>query len=393
MKRYFLILLICIMGFNMVSCTQGILATEPAVVPGATLQLAQFIPGKATLTPSPTQQPPTLSPANTPTTLPLAITMAEVELLSGPGDSYRIISKVAKGTKLVLTGRNNDQSWIMGQTTEATSGWIRQSRIDFPAGQMADLPIVTVVPAIRGWEYNPVNSVCLEINADMREPWAQENPGMDYIEMPNVTIQVRSFLAALGVKVVEAPDCDATLDIKLIITPLRAEYLSQETNSLLVCYSGVKVIAQTTLTSTQSHQNLTYNHSATRLTSQYVQGCPSYATSYGETSYIIWQGLRDLWGDDLFRIGFESNNTYIMDHLMNDISTVGTSRARPFIPYLIRFATGQDQKAQDAQRLLTVLTQKQFGDDGYQWQIWWNSQFTPTVSATLLAPTHKTPSP
>ena len=86
------------------------------------------LPDLPTFTPTPTITPtPTLTPTPTPTPLPtyVAEIIGElVNLRSGPGSDYEVLTIIPLGDEVELVGKTADGEWILVRTNEGQEGWI-----------------------------------------------------------------------------------------------------------------------------------------------------------------------------------------------------------------------------------------------------------------------------
>ena len=67
---------------------------------------------------------PTATPTPTPTPAPDAVIVAPVNLRSGPGTMYDIISTLSPGQVLTVTGRIADTTWLQVITDQMQEGWV-----------------------------------------------------------------------------------------------------------------------------------------------------------------------------------------------------------------------------------------------------------------------------
>jgi uncharacterized protein YgiM (DUF1202 family) len=117
----------------------------------------------STATPTSTQTPtpratPTDTPTPTHTPVPDAVVVAPLNLRSGPGTAYDIISTLSPGQTLTVTGRIADASWLQVNTDQMQEGWVVNRAnlvtLNLPAEQ---IPISTVTPNMSFQNFEPDN--------------------------------------------------------------------------------------------------------------------------------------------------------------------------------------------------------------------------------------------
>ncbi|MGF1507667.1 MAG: SH3 domain-containing protein [Anaerolineae bacterium] len=98
----------------------------------------------------PTATPNTHTPTNTPVltaTLPgptddtAVVTAAALNVRSGPGVGYSILTAVGRGTELEMIGRSLDNEWTQVELDSGLIGWVSTFYIEFDAQAFADLPV------------------------------------------------------------------------------------------------------------------------------------------------------------------------------------------------------------------------------------------------------------
>ncbi|MDR3576661.1 MAG: SH3 domain-containing protein [Anaerolineaceae bacterium] len=108
----------------------------------------QFV---AAATDVPTQQP-SLTPAPTKAPQPSAVSQVKASALnvgvnvrSGPGTSFNIVSGLVQNDMADVIGRNSDTSWLEIITPKGVKGWVNASVISV-TGATNGLPVVTPMP-------------------------------------------------------------------------------------------------------------------------------------------------------------------------------------------------------------------------------------------------------
>lgn len=80
-------------------------------------------------------------------------TTYQVNMRSGPGTNYRVVTTLAAGSNLFFEARNGDISWLLARTADGTQrGWVAALYVGLRAGygSLANLPIsdeITAIPA------------------------------------------------------------------------------------------------------------------------------------------------------------------------------------------------------------------------------------------------------
>jgi uncharacterized protein YraI len=65
---------------------------------------------------------------------------------TGPGISYGVITQVTRGTTMTLVERNADATWVRGTATTGVSGWVSSAFVRATAGNILSLPVFTSPP-------------------------------------------------------------------------------------------------------------------------------------------------------------------------------------------------------------------------------------------------------
>ena len=114
-------------------------AQAPQAQPAQNTQAAPP-PSLPTAVPAPTQIPPTPTPTGT-----YFVTTTGANCRSGPSQAYSILTAIPAGTYILLTGRNNDNSWWYVQVNASLSCWI-SNVVGYTTGNPAGAPIVAAPP-------------------------------------------------------------------------------------------------------------------------------------------------------------------------------------------------------------------------------------------------------
>ncbi|MFQ5859110.1 MAG: hypothetical protein ACE5LU_26220, partial [Anaerolineae bacterium] len=92
--------------------------------------------------PGPASLPATSTPTVTPQEITAVVIAQDLSVRAGPGHEYLRLDAVTRGTKLVLTGRNESGSWVRGRAAgQGLQGWLSAESIEIGGDTMA-LPVV-----------------------------------------------------------------------------------------------------------------------------------------------------------------------------------------------------------------------------------------------------------
>ena len=69
------------------------------------------------------------------------VTVEALNVRSGPGTQYGVISAVTRGEQLMLIGRSGDNYWLRIQTPTGTTGWVGSAYV-LPSVSMDSLPVI-----------------------------------------------------------------------------------------------------------------------------------------------------------------------------------------------------------------------------------------------------------
>jgi len=118
-------------------------ATATPLPPSPTPTTAPATPTAVPVTqPTDTPAPPTA----TPTPAPQVVADGPINVRSGPGTDYPVVSALQTGESAAIIGVNGDQSWWQIQMTDGSSGWV-YSQIIPTAGNTKQVPTVSDIPA------------------------------------------------------------------------------------------------------------------------------------------------------------------------------------------------------------------------------------------------------
>jgi len=121
-------------------------AVEPTSTPAPT--------NTATKVPTKTPVPPTrtITPTPTPEGVESTVNGDNINFRSGPGTVYPAITRLPRGTKVLLTGRLADSSWVAVSLSDPKKpgsfvlGWIKTTLVTATAKEVESLPIVYDIP-------------------------------------------------------------------------------------------------------------------------------------------------------------------------------------------------------------------------------------------------------
>lgn len=119
------------------------LPVESGTVPVPT---ATPIPATTTATPVPTTTSATATPTVAPTSstgVSGVVATGALNVRTGPGPEYSVVTFVNQGSTLTITGRNSDNSWLQVITSSNQTGWVLSSLVTV-TGDVNALPIVNV---------------------------------------------------------------------------------------------------------------------------------------------------------------------------------------------------------------------------------------------------------
>jgi hypothetical protein len=97
-----------------------------------------------TATPSPTPTPVPPTPTSTPTPGPQLTAASTVNIRSGPGTNYPVITALPPNLVVPITGRNNEASWWQISNAGGTTGWVANAVVQ--ASNTANVPVVVAPP-------------------------------------------------------------------------------------------------------------------------------------------------------------------------------------------------------------------------------------------------------
>lgn len=90
-------------------------------------------PTQTPLPPTATPIPPTSTPTPTPTPVPAPVAVARIDALNvrtGPDAVYPAVTRVDRGTRMVITGRNDSCSWFQVMLPGGQQVWVAQEYVD-----------------------------------------------------------------------------------------------------------------------------------------------------------------------------------------------------------------------------------------------------------------------
>ncbi len=344
----------------------------------------------ATPTNTPTATPtntPTATPTNTPTPTPVppvSVASGNTKLRNGPDAAYPVAGKVDKGDQLELQARNQDGSWIEVQMPSGDKAWIPVEKLKLSEGMTGTLPIITeFLPPptpIHGWRGDPVQTLCLALEASYTGVYHQENPdvtlGPGDSDYDDIYKEIQSYVSQLGLQSVSSDGvCHATLTVKLMINMSGAYYRGQTSGKTMYCYDGASVSGNVALASSEA--NLSYYESKMRpgANPETRSGCPMISRFFGESYFVALQGMRQMWGDRVLLFPVRGNQTDVVQYALQEMITLGP-RGKQFVPELIKCLKDSCQPfgTDEIVRALKSITGQDFGEDAANWQQWWDKQ-------------------
>ncbi len=96
--------------------------------------------GEAAVSPAPASPAPA-APSTTPTGATAVIATGALNIRSGPGISYNILTTVYQGQTVTLLGRNSNSSWAKVRTSGGAEGWVNAYYIQ-PGVAISSLPLL-----------------------------------------------------------------------------------------------------------------------------------------------------------------------------------------------------------------------------------------------------------
>ena len=142
-----------------------------------------------------------------------ASTSYQLNMRTGPGTTYTVVTVLPAGTPLVLEARNADTSWVLGHTLDnAYRGWVASLYLSYPAGYAAvRLPVSDeIVPAPNAPESSPAESAPAEQAAPSNGVGAYPNYQMNVRSGPGKNYPSLGQVAANTGLVLEARNADSS---------------------------------------------------------------------------------------------------------------------------------------------------------------------------------------
>ncbi len=161
----------------------------PTEIPLPTEAATQIIP-TATLEATPTPAPITMVSA--------AVAFDSLQLRSGPGRLFERINIYAEGEIVTLIGREKGNNWVLVQTGDHRSGWMKVEGLTF-MGSIDSLPEFKVEDAqiLRGHVYAPDNTPATYIGVSL----ASEETGLETALDENMTNELGEWFLYLPLEV------------------------------------------------------------------------------------------------------------------------------------------------------------------------------------------------
>jgi hypothetical protein len=148
MKTKILLIVVCLSGFLFSAC-------------GPTVQITP-IPNTSEPV-VPTQPLPTHTPLPSPTTVADyegTIGGASVNIRSGPGTNFNVVTSFTQSTMLKIIGRNDDCSWLVILIPDGGTGWIRSDLIQYSFScDLLEFQIIPPTPTAKPY-VQPTSAGC-----------------------------------------------------------------------------------------------------------------------------------------------------------------------------------------------------------------------------------------
>ena len=140
-------------------------------------------------------------------------TAYQLNMRTGPGTTYTVVTVLPAGTALVLEARNADTSWVLGHTPDnAYRGWVSSLYLSYPPGFAAvRLPVSEeIVPAPNAPQSSPAENVPAPEAAPSGGVGAYPNYQMNVRSGPGKNYPALGQIAANTGLVLEARNADAS---------------------------------------------------------------------------------------------------------------------------------------------------------------------------------------
>ena len=140
-------------------------------------------------------------------------TSYQLNMRTGPGTTYTVVTVLPAGTALVLEARNADTSWVLGHTQDnAYRGWVASLYLSYPTGYAAvRLPVSDeVVSAPSAPESSPAESAPAPAAAPSGGVGAYSNYQMNVRSGPGTNYSSLGMIAANTGVVLEGRNADSS---------------------------------------------------------------------------------------------------------------------------------------------------------------------------------------
>ena len=137
----------------------------------------------------------------------------QLNMRTGPGTTYTVVTVLPAGTALVLEARNADTSWVLGHTQDnAYRGWVASLYLSYPTGYAAvRLPVSDeVVSAPSAPESSPAESAPAPAAAPSGGVGAYSNYQMNVRSGPGTNYSSLGMIAANTGVVLEGRNADSS---------------------------------------------------------------------------------------------------------------------------------------------------------------------------------------
>ncbi|MCI0709615.1 MAG: SH3 domain-containing protein [Chloroflexi bacterium] len=167
------------------------------------------VAGDPTSTPSPTATEEVVGPTATPQNVTITVDVPTLNVRSGPGTEFPVITQINEGEQYPVAGRSQDFLWYLIQV-EGRLGWVSADLVTVfdPGGLLALLPIISAATPTVGVTAAP-QSADLIINNVTLNP-AVPQPGCQFTATVTVLNQGASAAGFFGVATTFIPGNQAT---------------------------------------------------------------------------------------------------------------------------------------------------------------------------------------
>lgn len=335
----------------------------------------------ATATATPTASfTPTQTPTFTATPLP-RVTVGEnpLNLRSGPGLLYPVVSVVESGASLGVMGEHVIRPWLKVKSPTGGSAWAPTASLVSGEEEFSallneiELPIPPAMPP--RWQGEPVAVVCGQISLEYDGPDVSGKPTVSEIKK-----LVQDILEDLYVTVNWSGEvCDAQLEILVQIKMLSANYYYIGSGEFAgVCYSGVVVKGEYQLSSAAPAKLSTKTNKSEPVAGR-LSSCPPISSYQSELAEVIISGLRGMWGDRVLLIALDHKDEFVSAYANREIWKLNPA-AKDLAPFLIEELRSNSEHRIILREVYKRVTGKDFGDDDFLMTRWAASEQVKSLS-------------